>query len=91
MRRRGGIFVGVSGVTSTVVGLGIAAVLTVLLFGAAFWFIIPIVFVVLLVVLAGPVLRFVAERGAPGTDEPDVPSTREASHEPVEPRHPTEQ
>lgn len=82
---------GVSGVTSTVVGVGMAAVLAVVLFGAAFWFIIPILLVVVLVVLAGPVLRFVAERGGPGTDEPGVPSTREASHEPVEPRHPTEQ
>lgn len=82
---------GVSGVTSTVVGVGMAAVLAVVLFGAAFWFIIPILLVVVLVVLAGPVLRFVAERGGPDTDEPGVPSTREASHEPVEPRHPTEQ
>ncbi len=79
-----------SGATSTVVGLGIAAAIAVLLFGAAFWFMIPILAVVLLVVLVGPVLRFIAERGGPGSDEPGVPSTREASYDPVEPRHPTE-
>jgi len=81
----------VSGVTATVVGLGLAGGLALVLFGAAGWFLIPIGLVVLVVVLAGPLLRFITERGQPGTDEPGVPSTREASYEPVEPRRPSEQ
>jgi hypothetical protein len=79
-----------SGVTSTVVGLGIVAAFAVLFYSGV-WFALPIIAVVLLIVAGGPVLRFIAERGAPGTDEPDVPTTGEASYEPVEPRHPTEQ
>lgn len=79
-----------SGVTSTVVGLGLVAAFAVLFYGGV-WFALPIVVVVLLIMAGGPVLRFITERGAPGTDEPGVPSTSEASYEPVEPRHPTEQ
>ena len=80
-----------SGVSSTVVGLGALGALFLLIAGGSLAFLIPIAVVVLLVLLAGPVLRFIAERGAPGTDEPGVPSTREASYEAVEPRHPSEQ
>lgn len=79
-----------SGVTSAVVGLGLVAAFALLLYGGV-WFALPVLVVVALVVAAGPVLRFIAERGGPGTDEPGVPTTREASYEPVEPRHPTEQ
>lgn len=79
-----------SGVTSPVAGLGLVAAVAVF-FYAGVWFALPIIVVVLLVMVAGPVLRFIAERGGPGTDEPGVPSTREASYDPVEPRHPTEQ
>lgn len=79
-----------SGVTSSVVGVGFVAAFVALLW-AGFWFMVPILLVVLLIAAAGPVMRFIAERGGPGSDEPEVPSTREASYEPVEPRHPTEQ
>ena len=79
-----------SGVTSTVVGMGLVAAFVVL-FYAGVWFALPIVFIVLLVLAGGPVLRCIAERGGPGNDEPGVPTTREASYEPGEPRHPTEQ
>ena len=57
---------------------------------AGVWLMVPILVVVFLIVVAGPILRFIAERGGPGSDEPAVPSTREASYEPVEPRPPTE-
>lgn len=80
-----------SGVTSTALGLTIVGVLVVLLFGGGFVWALPILVVGALIAAIGPAMRFFAERGAPGTDEPAVPSTREASYEPVEPRRPSEQ
>jgi fatty acid desaturase len=71
--------------------LGVLGAAILLIAGGSLLFLIPILVVMLLVLLGGPVLRFVAERGAPGTDEPGVPSTREAAYEAVEPRHPSEQ
>jgi len=81
----------VSGAAGTVAIVGVIAALVVLTVGAPYLFLVPIFAVVLLVVVGGPALRFFVERGQPGTDEPGVPSTREASYEPVEPRRPTEQ
>ncbi len=80
-----------SGVTATVGVLGFVGILVILVSGGWSLFIVPIAVVVLLVALGGPVLRFITERGQPGTDEPGVPTTREASYEPVEPRRPSEQ
>ena len=47
-------------------------------------FVIPIFLVALVIVGIGPVARFIAERGDPGSPEPTgVPTTREASYDPV--------
>jgi hypothetical protein len=48
-------------------------------------FIVPIVLLALVLVALGPVSRWIAERGDPGTPEPEnVPTTREASYDPAQ-------
>ena len=68
-----------SGVTSTIVTTIIVTIVVAAL-GLTPAIIIPFFLVALLVVALGPVSRFIRERGAGGSPEPQgVPTTREAS------------
>lgn len=59
-------------------------ILIVALGGLSVIFLVPIFTIALLVVFAGPVLRFISDRGSPGSGDPTgVPSTSDASYEPV--------
>ncbi len=72
-----------SGVTSSIVGILILSAIALGAFASPL-FIVPIVLVALLVAALGPTARFIAERGNPGSAEPTgVPTTREASYDPV--------
>lgn len=72
-----------SGVTSSFVAILILIALALGAFASPL-FIVPIVLLAFLVAGLGPVAKFIAERGDPGTAEPTgVPTTREASYDPV--------